>query len=102
MVETLGLIASRLGLPAPDLLATVFSRWEELVGADVAAHATPTSVRGGALVVTVDHPAWGSSLRLLGGDLLRRLEEETGSSEVTELVVRVAPPGRRQGGQTPG
>jgi len=92
-------IAARLGLAPPAVLGPVFARWEELVGADIAAHARPRSLRDGVLVVVADHPAWATSLRLLAGDLLARVREATGDDAVRELVVRVGEPG--PGGREP-
>jgi predicted nucleic acid-binding Zn ribbon protein len=93
--ESLERIAGRLGLAHPDVLSRVFARWDELVGVDVAAHATPRSLREGVLIVTVDHPAWASSLRLLSGDLMRRINAATGPETVSEVVVRVDGAGQR-------
>jgi predicted nucleic acid-binding Zn ribbon protein len=94
---SLGRIAASLGAPRPDVLHAVFSRWSEVVGGDVAAHARPVSLRDGLLVVMVDHPAWATQLGYLRGDLLRRLEEATGPGEVREVEVKVAgAPGARR------
>ncbi len=94
-------IASRLGLARPSLLGSVFGHWEELVGADVAAHATPRSLNGGVLTVSVDHPAWATSLRMLSGDLLGRIAsgagEDPAAATVTELRVTVEGAQRRRG-----
>jgi predicted nucleic acid-binding Zn ribbon protein len=90
LAPSLERIAASLGAPRPDVLRTVFSGWEGLVGPDVAAHATPRSLRDGVLTVVVDHPAWATSLRMLSADLLRRIEECAGDG-ITELVVQVAP-----------
>jgi hypothetical protein len=101
VADSLGRIAASIGAPRPSLLTAVFARWEELVGPDVAAHATPRSLRGGVLTVEVDHPAWATSLRLLSATVLQRIAERGGTDavrddgEVTELVVVVSPgPGR--------
>jgi predicted nucleic acid-binding Zn ribbon protein len=88
IAESLDRIAARLGAPKPSVLSAVFVRWTELVGPDLAAHATPRMLRDGVLTVAVDHPAWATSLRLLGADLLRRIAEG-GDGAVTELVVQV-------------
>ena len=91
MADSLERIAASIGAPRPSLLGAVFGRWAELVGPDVAAHATPLSLRDGVLTVVVDHPAWATSLRLLSADLLRRIAPH---GDATELVVRVDLPGR--------
>ncbi len=98
--ESLARIAANLGLAHPDVLGAVFGHWEDLVGIDVAGHATPVSLRNGVLTVSVDHPAWATSLRMLAGDLVRRIAAVTGVDAVGEVVVRVegtAPRSSRKG-----
>jgi predicted nucleic acid-binding Zn ribbon protein len=99
--ESLRQVTARLGMPTPDVLAQVFARWEELVGAGVAAHAVPKTLKDGVLTVAVDHPAWASNLRLLSADLLRQISAATGEGAVTELVVTVAGARPRKGGKPP-
>ncbi len=96
---SLGRLSEGLGLGRPELLTSVFARWEELVGPDIAAHATPRTLRDGVLTVAVDHPAWAASLQLLAGDILERIDA-VGGDAVRELVVRVvgASRGRRSAG----
>lgn len=65
----------------------VFARWPELVGAEVAAHATPESFADGRLVVRTDSTAWATQLRLLAPTVVRRLNEELGHGTVTLLEV---------------
>ncbi|HWG73496.1 MAG TPA: DUF721 domain-containing protein [Acidimicrobiales bacterium] len=89
--DSLGRLAASLGAPAPGVLSAVFAHWDTIVGADVAAHAHPVSLRDGTLVVGVDQPAWATQLNYLKADLLRRVAESTGSGDVTELRVRVLP-----------
>ena len=88
--ESLDRIARRLGGPTAGVTAAVFSRWEEIVGEDIAAHAQPVSLRGGVLTLAVDHPAWATQLRYMTSDLLGRITAGTGSSEVTSIHLRVA------------
>ena len=88
--ESLDRIARRLGGPTAGVTAAVFSRWEELVGDDIAAHARPVSLRGGVLTLAVDHPAWATQLRFMTSELIGRIEAGTGSSEVTAIHLRVA------------
>lgn len=65
----------------------VFGRWPELVGPEVAAHATPESFAEGRLVVRTDSTAWATQLRLLAPTVLRRLNEELGRGTVTLIEV---------------
>lgn len=89
VLASLGRVADRLGLGSPVALGAVFSRWEEIVGPDVAAHARPRTLRDGVLTIVVDQPTWAASLRLLAGDLVSRVAQESGEP-VTQLVVRVS------------
>jgi predicted nucleic acid-binding Zn ribbon protein len=88
--ESLDRVTGSLGVSRSTTLQIVFSRWEELVGEVVAAHATPAALREGSLVVRVDDPAWATQLRWFQGDLLARLETAVGPGEVTAIEIRVA------------
>jgi len=95
--EALDEVRSELGLPSADLLASLRERWSEVVGADVADHVTPTTLRAGVLRVTVDDAIWATRLRYLAGDLLDRLDAIVGAGEVVRIhvavVARSAPKG---------
>ncbi|MEY4174087.1 MAG: hypothetical protein RI900_1252 [Actinomycetota bacterium] len=67
----------------------VFGRWEEAVGAAVAAHVQPVKLDGSVLVVEVDDPAWATQIRFLEATLRERLREVAGAS-VERLEVRVS------------
>ena len=68
-----------------------FGRWAQIVGTDLAAHAWPESLTDGELLVVADSTAWATQLRLLAGDLVRRLNSELGDATVRR--VRVSGPG---------
>jgi predicted nucleic acid-binding Zn ribbon protein len=80
-----------LGGPSADTVRGVFGRWPELVGEQIAAHTRPLSMRDGALHVAVDDPAWAPQLRFLEADIVRRVGEVLGSSDITRIEVRVRP-----------
>jgi predicted nucleic acid-binding Zn ribbon protein len=72
----------------------VFTRWEHLVGPEVAQHCAPESFSadggpddGGRLVVRTDSTAWATQMRLLAPTVLRRLNEELGHGTVTVIDV---------------
>ena len=88
--EVLDRVTRRLGAPGSALLTQLFAGWEALVGADIAAHCRPVSVRDGVLHLVADQPAWASQLGFMAGDILARVAEATGSAEVTEIRVRVS------------
>src|SRR6266568_9217750 len=76
-----------------------FGRWAEIVGADLAAHARPDSFADGELVVIADSTAWATQLRLLAGELVRRLNAELGDGSVRRVNVRGPGAQSRQSGQ---
>jgi predicted nucleic acid-binding Zn ribbon protein len=78
-------------------IGSVFGRWDQLVGPDVAAHTKPERFNDGELVVIADSAAWATQVRLLTSALLRRLNEELGHGTVTRVVVRGPAPPRRMG-----
>lgn len=73
-------------------VATVFARWAEIVGSELAAHTHPESCTEQELVVVADSAAWATQVRLLSGDLQRRVREELGDRPAPERV-RVQGPG---------
>jgi predicted nucleic acid-binding Zn ribbon protein len=65
----------------------VFARWPELVGEEIAAHATPETFADGRLVVRTDSTAWATQLKLLLPTVLKRLNEDLGAGTVTLVEV---------------
>jgi predicted nucleic acid-binding Zn ribbon protein len=82
-------LLSRLGASAtPGAMEAVFTRWDELVGAELHEHLRPLRVDGRVLVVAVDHPAWATRARMESGRILARVKE-LGGTEVDRLEVVV-------------
>src|SRR5262249_48025789 len=79
--------ARAIGAPPTEALSVVFGRWEELVGAAVAAHCRPVSLVRSTLVVSVDHPAWATQVKYLGSTLLARITEMVGQEVASRLEV---------------
>ena len=77
--------------PSVDVLDSIFSRWEEIVGPDLATHTQPAAIDGDQLVVSVDDPTWASEFRWLEAQVLERVREVSGSDRITQLLVRVKP-----------
>jgi predicted nucleic acid-binding Zn ribbon protein len=69
-------------------MEVVFTRWEEVVGEELAAHLRPVRVDGQALVVAVDHPAWATRARMESGQILARVRA-LGETPVERLEVVV-------------
>jgi predicted nucleic acid-binding Zn ribbon protein len=76
---------------------SVFGRWKGLVGEQIAAHATPTSLNGGVLTVSAESTAWATQLRMVQARLLARIAAAVGDRVVTSLriVGPVAPSWRK-------
>jgi predicted nucleic acid-binding Zn ribbon protein len=81
------------GWEVPAAVGGVLGRWDEIVGADIAAHCQPVSYTDGVLTVVADSTAWATQVRLLAGTLVRRLNQEVGHGTVTKVIVHG--PGRR-------
>ncbi|MGD0746932.1 MAG: DUF721 domain-containing protein [Acidimicrobiales bacterium] len=87
--ESMPRLLGRLGASAtPATLEAVFTRWDELVGAELGEHLRPVRVDGRALVVAVDHPAWATRARMESGQILARLRE-LGDTPIDRLEVVV-------------
>ncbi|GAB7006527.1 DUF721 domain-containing protein [Nocardioides sp. AN3] len=84
---TLGRLVADHGWELDLRVHGVFGRWGELVGAEIADHATPESFADGRLVVRTDSTAWATQLRLLAPTVVRRLNEELGHGTVTAIEV---------------
>jgi len=67
---------------------SVFGRWAQIVGSDLAAHTTPESLAAGELTVSVDSTAWATQVRLLAAQLVHRLNSELGDGTVQRVRVR--------------
>ncbi|HEY2223609.1 DUF721 domain-containing protein [Actinomycetospora sp.] len=89
--QPLGRVASRLSTQrgwTPNLAnGSVFGRWADLVGTEVAEHATPTALRDGELTVQADSTAWATQLRLLQRQLLAKIAAGLGHGVVTKMRI---------------
>src|SRR5919106_6435149 len=91
--EALSSLSRRLGLPDPSKAGAVWARWEELVGAEIAEHARPSSLRDGVLRVRADSPAWAHELGYLREEIQARVNAGLDHPVVTEVRVYTGPPG---------
>jgi predicted nucleic acid-binding Zn ribbon protein len=77
---------------------SVFGRWAEIVGPELADHTQPEKLRDGELTVVADSTAWATQVRLLAAQLVRRLNLELGAGTVQRVkVVGPATAPRRPG-----
>ena len=89
--STIGRLIAEQGWGTDVRVHGVFSRWDAIVGRDVAQHARPISFsredEGGRLVVRTDSTAWATQMRLLAATVVRRLNQELGDGTVTIIDV---------------
>ncbi|WP_166346200.1 DUF721 domain-containing protein [Phytoactinopolyspora limicola] len=71
----------------------VMARWDSLVGSDVAAHVTPERYEDTVLTVRADSTAWATQVRLLAGELVRKINVVVGHGTLTRVEV-LGPQGR--------
>lgn len=91
-----GLLADQ-GWQEQAVAGSMFGRWEQIVGPEIAAHARPDSFADGELVVVASSSPWAAQLRQLAPNLVQRLNAELGHGAVTRVKVR-GPAGPRQPG----
>ncbi|MFN2388653.1 MAG: DUF721 domain-containing protein [Actinomycetota bacterium] len=96
--DLLGAAGARLGMSAPVETGMLWARWDDIVGEQIADHASPTSLRDGVLRVCADSPAWANEIGYLGDELRRRCNEAVGRELVREVRVWTGPRARRRRG----
>ncbi|MFP5317912.1 MAG: DciA family protein [Acidimicrobiia bacterium] len=89
--DSLDRIARSLGGPGAGALTAIFSRWTDIVGPAVAAHARPLALSRGTLTIACEQPAWAAQLAYLEADLKRRIDDVAGPGTVTRIRVTVRP-----------
>ena len=67
----------------------VFTVWEQAVGAVIARHAQPATIRGRKLTVIVDSSAWMQQLSLLRPELTEKLNRVLGEAVVEQITLRL-------------
>ena len=85
-------VGQELGLPDPGLAGSLSDHWPDVVGATVAEHARPRSIRDGTLTIAVDAPPWATQLRYLEHEIRARLAEISGQDTVHTVRIVVDPP----------
>lgn len=93
--STIGRLISQQGWAAEVRVHGVFSRWDGIVGRELAQHVRPVAFtpaeegqQGGRLTVQADSTAWATQMRLLAGTAVRRLNEELGDGTVAIIDVK--------------
>jgi len=81
----------KLGLGRSKDASVIWSRWNEIVGDTVAAHAEPSSLREGVLKVRADSPTWAAELGYLVAEIRARANALIGREAVVEVRVWTGP-----------
>lgn len=68
--------------------ATLFARWDKIVGPEVADHCAPVSLNEGELLVEAESTAWATQIRMLAPQLLKRINAEVGDRTVIRIRAR--------------
>lgn len=92
LAHSLDRVVRHLGGSSAEAVGGLFGRWLDIVGERIAQHATPSAVRDGTLVVTVDDPAWATQLRFLEAEILGRVRDALDLDGLERLEVRVRRP----------
>jgi predicted nucleic acid-binding Zn ribbon protein len=101
--QAIGGLLDHQGWQQRAAIGSVFGRWAEIVGRDLAAHTQPDAFTDGELGVRADSTAWATQVRLLAPQLVRRLNAELGDGTIRRVKVRgPAPPRQRGGWRVPG
>lgn len=98
LVSAISGLVAETGWELAVATGSVFGRWAQIVGPDLAAHTKPAGLTDGELTVTADSTAWATQVRLLAGELVRRLNTELGDGSVRRVkVLGPGAQGRRTG-----
>jgi predicted nucleic acid-binding Zn ribbon protein len=85
--STIGRLIAEQGWGTDVRVHGVFSRWDSMVGREVAQHCTPEAFADAKLVVRTDSTAWATQMKLLAPTVVRRLNEELGDGTVLAIEV---------------
>lgn len=74
--QAMDTVLGRMGASlSPVSMELIFTRWEEVVGRELAAHLHPVRLGDSVLLVGADHPAWATRARMESRQILGRLAE---------------------------
>ena len=87
--STLGRMLKARGLQGHLSEYRIFGQWEQTVGAAIARHAQPQSVRGKKLFLSVDSPAWMQQLSLLKPEIIEKVNRNLGKDAIKEIALKL-------------
>ncbi len=65
----------------------LFTKWSEIVGAEIAQHCEPITLFEGKLTIRAETSAWATQLQLLSAELLKNIRSRSEGALVEELRV---------------
>ncbi|GAB3221010.1 DUF721 family protein [Glycomyces halotolerans] len=83
----LGQVVRKRGWTGKVSNASVFGRWSEIVGPDIAAHCRPEQLVDGELLVVAESTAWATQLRLLSRQIYGKITAALGPGVVKRLKI---------------
>jgi predicted nucleic acid-binding Zn ribbon protein len=88
MAEAFGALEHTMGWEMALARADLVGVWADIVGDDVALHASPTGAEEGVLEITCDSSAWATQLRIMKSTLLESLLERFPQAAITTLSIK--------------
>jgi predicted nucleic acid-binding Zn ribbon protein len=67
----------------------VFGQWDRAVGAVIARHAQPFSLRGKKMTLIVDSPAWMQQLSLLKPEIIEKVNRRLGHNAIRDITLKL-------------
>ena len=98
VTSTVDRLIAMMGWRGRITISSVLGQWEEIVGADIAAHCQPEKFTEGELTIRADSTTWATQLRYLLPKIERRLAQEVGEGMVTAIHIQ-GPTSRRMAGK---
>jgi Dna[CI] antecedent, DciA len=87
---------ARLGMGSSDV-GRLFNRWPSVVGASIADHVEPISLRNGVLRLRAETPTWATEIGYLGEEIRAQVNEALEAPLVQKVEVSVGPRTSRPG-----
>lgn len=82
-----GSLARQRGWTEKVAEGTVFGRWAQVVGEDIAEHAEPTTLEDGILSIAAESTAWATQLRMMQAQILAKINAAVGQGVVKSLRI---------------
>jgi predicted nucleic acid-binding Zn ribbon protein len=89
--DSLGTYLERRGWKERLRAATAWTRWEDVVGPQLAERCEPVRLAGGTLVVRAESQVWATQLRYMLPQLQEKAEQILGAGTVKDVRVVVGP-----------